>query len=244
MPRIHALRECVAARIFEGSPSAAGILVEFEPFRRMPSNLVVLGHLLSREELLLLFRAPVGSSKARKPHQRHCLCLTNSSNQTINDHEISCQLLRIPPPGASINIEYASTLIKLAQMMSVVAEKSFDIDRFASSPEALASAAAELDAQHDELGASLRDLVSLDVPLDCVKLPANMTLQQATYIRLMYFVIGMNIHTALTCPWSQLRKNPALLSQVQKSTDIVARTARAAILATHFIRIDASTPVL
>lgn len=128
--------------------------------------------------------------------------------------------------------------------MSLVAEKFSSIQRNRQSPEAWANAVAELDVQHVELGSFLGDLVSLDTPLDNVKLPAGISVQQATYIRLTYFSISLDIHTTLTCPWSQLREHPTLRSQVHKSADIVARTARAAILATHFIRIDASTPIL
>ncbi|EXJ63292.1 uncharacterized protein A1O5_11613 [Cladophialophora psammophila CBS 110553] len=204
-----------------------------------------------------LHRQPVPSWDLSSSEQRHrnwlfwaiyCLekscCSRAGRPSAINDDEISCQIPTAAPAGGSAGVQYPTNLVKLAQMSSRVARVFSNVQNWSKSPDTLAETVAKLHVQHVEIENTLQGLVNPEIPLDSVKLPAHMNLQQANFIRLTYFNTILDIHTALTNPWSHLRQHPTTHSQVQKSTEIVARTVRAAILTTHSIRIDASTPVL
>lgn len=119
-----------------------------------------------------------------------------------------------------------------------------NVQNMEPSPEVLADTVSKMHSLHLEMEEILQDLANPDIPLDSVELPAYMSLQQACFLRFTYLNITFEIHTALTNPWSPLRQYPTMQIQAQKSAEIVARSARAAILCSHFIRIDASTPVL
>lgn len=162
----------------------------------------------------------------------------------MNDEETNCQILDVSPPGPPIKISYATSLIQLAQMNSLVATKFASLNNLYQDPEALASIVSELQARHIQVGVPLGDLVNPNIPFDSTKLPDWVNLQQAMYLRIAYFNISLDIHTPLTHPWSHMRQYPALQSQVQESMDIVARTVRAVILSSQFISIDATTPLL
>lgn len=162
----------------------------------------------------------------------------------MNDHDISCETLTSPTPGIPAETEHPTNLIRLAQMSSVVTEKILNLESYPSTPEDWSNAISDLDAQYAELGRTLGDLVSVEIPLDNVELLPQMNLQTAAYLRLAYLVIGLDIHTTLACPWSQLRRHPAIQTQVQRSADIVAKISRAAMLATHHVRIEANTSTL
>ncbi|KIW31163.1 uncharacterized protein PV07_02832 [Cladophialophora immunda] len=175
--------------------------------------------------------------------EKNCCCRAGRPS-AINDDEISCQIPTVAPAGAPASIQYPTSLVKLAQMTSRVARVFSNVQNWNKSPDVLADTVEKLHAQHVETEKSLQDLVNPEIPLENANLPLHMSLQQACFVRLTYFNTTLDIHTALTNPWSHLRQHPTIHAQVQKSTEIVARTVRATMLTTQSIRIDASTPVL
>jgi hypothetical protein len=163
------------------------------------------------------------------------------------DDEINCEIPTIPSAGSSINLFYCHTLIKLAQLSSLVAKRLSTVRAFRGKPEALANAVVELDDQRRALIQSTKPIFCLDEPLDPKRLPAGMSLQQTVYLQYAYFNMTLDIHTVLTYPWSQsilgLTRNLEFQNEVEKSSQIVAQTCRDAILATKHIHLDASTPL-
>jgi hypothetical protein len=107
-------------------------------------------------------------------------------------------------------------------------------------------AVAELDAQLEALKNSKEDIFPLDTPFNPLRPPANLSHQQAKYLQYAYYNTVLDIHTALTNPWSQsalgLVNDLSLGQQVALSSQKVAQTCRNAIVATQDIQIEASTP--
>lgn len=107
-------------------------------------------------------------------------------------------------------------------------------------------AVSELDVQLEALKNSKASVFVLDAPFNPLHLPANLSHQQAKYLQYAYYNTVLDIHTALTSPWSQnalgLAHDLSLGQQVALSSQKVAETCRNAIMATQDIHIDASTP--
>ncbi|KAM5346085.1 hypothetical protein ACJ41O_009090 [Fusarium nematophilum] len=116
------------------------------------------------------------------------------------------------------------------------------------SAELLVKTVAELDQKLKALERFIQQLVDLDSPLESCRPGADIDLQQAVYLRMAYYITVLDVHTPLTYPWSQrlfhLAGNPDLRDQVQASSEIVIKTARKVILATQFVRLDATTSIL
>jgi hypothetical protein len=146
-----------------------------------------------------------------------------------------------------MNLQYFSILIRLARLSSAVSKRLSTVRAFQQGAELLVRSVAELDEQLNALKRSVDPILFLDSPVKLNQLPAGMTLQQTMYLRYGFFNLTLDIHTALTYPWSRsmlgLTPHAALRSQVEKSTQMVAETCRNAILATEHIRFEASTPV-
>jgi len=139
-------------------------------------------------------------------------------------------------------------LIKFAQLSSAVVSKLSSVRAFRQKPEVLVKTVCELDEQLHTLKSSVQPILTLDTPLDAVgSLPSGITLQQALYLHFAYYCTILDIHTALTLPWSRsilgLTRHHPLADQIKKSAGIVAKTSRIAILATKHVHIDANTPV-
>lgn len=166
----------------------------------------------------------------------------------IDDDDINCQVPTTAPPQSSMNVFYCRTLIALAQSSSNVAKKLSSVQAFRQGPERLVEIVSELDEQLNDLKRSLHPSLCLGSTWDPLNLPEGMSLQQVVYIQYAYYGVLFDIHTALTCPWTQsildLTQQPALRHQVERSNHIVAQSCRDAILATKYINLDASTPLL
>ncbi|EXJ53348.1 uncharacterized protein A1O5_13419 [Cladophialophora psammophila CBS 110553] len=146
-----------------------------------------------------------------------------------------------------MNLQYFSILIRLARLSSLVSKRLSTIRAYQQGAELLVRSVAELDEQLNVLKRSVDPILVLDSPIKLNRPPAGMTLQQLMYLRYGFFNVTLDIHTALTYPWSRgmlgLTPHVALRNQVEKSTQMVAETCRNAILATEHIHFDASTPV-
>jgi hypothetical protein len=85
-------------------------------------------------------------------------------------------------------------------------------------------------------------------PIDGLQPPYRMSAMQIIYLRYTYYCALLDVHTTLTYPWSQglfdLERNPAIRSQVDKSSQVLAETCRAALLTTKHVNILSCTPLL
>ena len=164
----------------------------------------------------------------------------------IDDDNISCQLPRTDLASNLSDSAYASALTRQAQLVSRIAKRlSEALNR---PPDVLARTMLELDESLDSLKTFLQQFVDFESPVDNCKAGANLSLQQSIHIRMAHYIAVFDLHTTLTYPWSQRILGQAayeiLRDQIQRSMEIVAKTARDAILATQFLRLDATTSIL
>lgn len=166
----------------------------------------------------------------------------------IDDDQINCQMPHSALAEVSSTSTYAVALVKLAQMASLISKRLTCIETLQQSADHLVKAVVELNQRLMELETYLQQLVDLASPLEPGKPGAGLDLQQAMYIRMAYYITVLDIHTPLTYPWSQqlfnLMSNLHLRDQVQTSSELVIQTARRAIQATQFVRLDGTTSVL
>ncbi|KAM5383740.1 hypothetical protein ACJZ2D_001729 [Fusarium nematophilum] len=182
----------------------------------------------------------------------YCLeknCAARSGRPSmIDDDQISCPMPHMDPLEESSGPRYSLALIKLAQMSSLTSKRLTFIETQQQSAELLVKTVAELDQKLKALERFIQQLVDLDSPLESCRPGADIDLQQAVYLRMAYYITVLDVHTPLTYPWSQrlfhLAGNPDLRDQVQASSEIVIKTARKVILATQFVRLDATTSIL
>ncbi|KAH0846011.1 putative fungal specific transcription factor [Fonsecaea pedrosoi] len=168
-------------------------------------------------------------------------------SELIDDDDVSCQVPTSAPPDSSVNIEYCNTLIRLARLSSVVSKRLSTVQAFQQGGAALVRSVTELDEQLNMLKRTIDPVICRPSSPSPSHLPPGMTMQQVMYLRGALQSITLDIHTALTYPWSRsicgMTPDAALRDQLETSTQIVAETCRQAILATEHIRFDASTPV-
>lgn len=78
--------------------------------------------------------------------------------------------------------------------------------------------------------------------------PFKMSAMQIIYLRYTYYSALLDVHTTLTYPWSQgvfdLERHPAIRSQVDQSSQVLAETCRAALLTTKHVNVCADTPLM
>ncbi|KAH7068618.1 fungal-specific transcription factor domain-containing protein [Paraphoma chrysanthemicola] len=206
-----------------------------------------------------LHRQPISSWNISRDEQIHrsnlfwanfCLekvCSTRSGRPSmIDDDLVNCHLPQNNPSGGFSSSTYVIALTRHARLASQIAKRlSQAINQ---PPDALARTISELSVSLDSLKCFLQQFLDVDRPTDHCKPGANLDLQQVTYIRMAYYVAVFDLRTTLTYPWSQQllsqTDHETLRVQVQKSTEIVAKTARDAILSTQFLRLDATTSIL
>lgn len=128
-----------------------------------------------------------------------------------------------------------------------MAKRLSSVQAFRRGAVAFAKSVSELEERLDALHLSLEPGFSLSAPIDFKRIPLGMSLQQILYLKYFYFNMVLDIHTALTFPWSRsilgLTPHPALQNQLARSTALVAETCRSSILTTQHIHFDAITPV-
>lgn len=153
----------------------------------------------------------------------------------------------ISPRGTAMNLQYYNILVTLSQLNSSAAKRLSSIQGFRVGVSALVTAVTELSEQLDTIRRSLQPIISLGDSLSVNRLPPGWSMQQAVYLQYVYFNTILDIHTALTCPWSRtllgMTPDPTLRIQVEKSNLVVVETCRKAILATESINMHAGTPV-
>lgn len=130
----------------------------------------------------------------------------------------------------------------------MVALKRSHIESWQQSPQVLASTVVSLGEENQRLESFLQQYLSLDTPSAIPTPGIGLSVREAVYIRLYYYNVTLDIHTIFSNPWSQyafrLNDHADSRLQMEKSIQIVAKTARNAILASQYIQIDASTPLL
>lgn len=103
-----------------------------------------------------------------------------------------------------------------------------------------------LDKQLEDLKRLKEQVFCLDAPIDTSSLPASLNLHQVIYLQYAYHITLLDIHTALTIPWSQklltIIHDLSVAEQLEVSAQKVARSCRSIILATKHINIHAGTP--
>jgi hypothetical protein len=151
------------------------------------------------------------------------------------------------PLGSSLNLEYFGILLKLAQLQSLVAKRLSSVQAYRRGAASLVKSVSELDEALKALHLSIEPKLVLSGPLDFKSMPVDMSLQQTLYLKYFYFNMVLDIHTALTFPWSRstlgLTEHLALRNQLRKSMNVVAETCRNSILTTQHISFGTSEPV-
>lgn len=168
--------------------------------------------------------------------------------QMLNDEEISAEWPRAQALTTPVNLVFCACLIKVSQLISLVTRSTSTVEAFQQSPSAWTRTITELDERKDTVEDYIRPHLDLKSPSEPPHPISGLSMQQATYIRLLYYTLVAGIHTVLTNPWSRaalnLKDQPHARQQVEKSTGIVAEASRAAIQAAQFIHVDTNTPVL
>ena len=211
----------------------------------MSTDLAILGDLCSRSTNSLSFGKTSGKTLVL---DSDALRKTDLVNQTIDDDEISCRVPHLAPSGEFVNVTFCTIYIKLCQILSRASKRLSSARALRQSKEELVKAITELDQEIASFKLSIKDITTLDEPLDLAKLPAGFTIGQITWIHFLYYSLMLDIHVPLTCPWFHDPTNNQevmpFLDQVERSSSIVANSARAAILATRFVELDVNSPVL
>lgn len=170
--------------------------------------------------------------------------------QMISDDDITCELPSCDGQSGPASPVFFTALIKLAQLTSSSTRKISKIETRQQSPGALLEILSALESQLAELKNFLQQFVDLKSPLDHDHSGTNLTMQQAIYIRMAYNIAVFNVHTVLTYPWYRrllsrdMIDNPELPIRIRHSESVVVEAARNMILATQFLRLDASTSLL
>lgn len=166
----------------------------------------------------------------------------------LNDDEISCEWPSVRASTTTVNVVYCTSVIKLSQLISEVLRRLSTVEAFRQSPSCLAATVADLDREKTAVETYTSQYFSLDSPTGLPYPGSGLDVQQVIYLRLLYYVAVSGIHTVLTNPWSHsspsFKNRPDLDHQVKISDELVAKTSRDAILATQYIRIDVSTPLM
>lgn len=164
------------------------------------------------------------------------------------DGDITCGLPSANAQSTSKSPVFCVAIIKLAQMTSQITSKLSKFETTQQSPEKLLETISVLESQIAELKYFLQQFVDLESPLDAGNEGVSLTLQQAIYIRMAYYIAVFDVHTTLTYPWSRkvllFADKPEIEVRVRHSETIVAKTARNAIQATQFLRLNAATSLL
>ena len=120
-------------------------------------------------------------------------------------------------------------------------------------PEMAVSAVAELHNRLTRLKASLDSKSCgagslFEGPVVNLLPPYQMSSIQIIYLRYTYYSALLDVHTTLTYPWSQgvfdLGRHPAIRTQVDQSSQVLAEACRAALLTTRYVNILSSTPLM
>lgn len=145
-----------------------------------------------------------------------------------------------------MNLEFCTILSELSQMSSVVSKQLSTARAHRRRIETLVTTVSELHEQLEAVKQRVDSALYLTSRFHPNLISSTMTLQQVMYLRYLFFNITLNIHTNMTSPsaYSVLNHttDTLLLSQAQKSAQIVVDTCCSAIKSTEYIHLDAGTP--
>ena len=137
--------------------------------------------------------------------------------------------------------------IKMTQILSRAYKRLSSARALRQSTKELVEAVTELDQEVNALKRSIEHVISLDEPLDTFPASAKMSMFQSTLIYFVYYELLFEIHSPLMLPWvghTSARHLQAFQSEFERSCSIVAETARAAILASRFVHLNANSLVM
>ncbi|KIV97273.1 hypothetical protein PV10_01041 [Exophiala mesophila] len=172
------------------------------------------------------------------------ISLRSGRPPSIDDNDISCRALQ---HDGDSDVIFSSICIRLAQISRRVYRRLSSARALQQSTKELVRAVSELDNELDQYQRSISSLVSLEQALDPLAVSTVLPVNLVILLKYLYYSILFAIHTPLVLPWlnqNKLDRPEDFEQQVEYSCQTVAKAARAAILNTRFIHLDASTPVL
>lgn len=236
--------ERITTSMLQGSASTSCVIVESHTTGSMSPRLDILVNLLAGKEHRLSLRSTISKLPRRITAQTD----PDGVTQITDDASISCQIPTEAPPGSSVDVVYCNMLIRFSQLSSYVIKHLSSADAFQRPTGEIIHIVTTLDQELRTLKESMKYLFCVDAPIDPSALPSFITLNQALHLQFAYYNLLSDIHTTLTYPWSQAMlqptDNPDHQKQVDLSVSIVADAARALILATKWVHLDANTPIL
>lgn len=145
--------------------------------------------------------------------------------------------------GGCVNLGFCTILSELSQMSSVVSKQLSTARAHRRRIEALVTTVSELHDQLQAVKQRVDSAIYLTSRFQPNLVSNTMTLQQVMYLRYLFFNITLNIHTTMKSPSAYPALNHTtdtlLLSQAQKSVQIVVDTCCSAIKSTEYIHLDA-----
>jgi hypothetical protein len=167
----------------------------------------------------------------------------------IDDDEVTCPLPSLVGAATTVNIAYCHSLIYLARASSQIEKRLGGIGRARLGAAAAIEAVRQLDAMllEAKLCIDRKFGISLGDNLDPAFLKGGLNIEQHLYINYAYMTTLLSIHTVLAYPWIRtlvgVRVQAQYPEEVSRSSEIVAKVSRTAVLLTENIRFKAHTSV-
>jgi hypothetical protein len=167
----------------------------------------------------------------------------------IDDDEVTCPLPSPIGAATTVNIAYCHSLIYLARASSQVEKRLGGIGRARLGAAAVIETVRQLDAMLLEVKMTIdrKFGISLADDLDPAFLKGGLSLEQHLYINYAYMTTLLSIHTVLAYPWIRtlvgVRVQAQHPEEISRSSEIVAKVSRTAVLLTENIRFKAHTSV-
>lgn len=145
-----------------------------------------------------------------------------------------------------MNLEFTILSIKMCQILSRAYKRLSSARALRQSAKELITAVSELDEEVNVLKRSVEHIIMFDEPLDSLSTPLCMSFYHIVILYFLYYSLVLEIHGPLMLPWSEAssRQFQPFQPQVERSCSIVAQIARAAILGSRFIQLDANSLVM
>ncbi|CAI7606784.1 unnamed protein product [Penicillium viridicatum] len=165
----------------------------------------------------------------------------------IDDEDISCSLPS-PQPDQDTETDSFIYIVQHARISSRIAKHLASGKSFRQTHGKILEMIEELNTELQEWRDSLPSFLQPDAPTTRHgKRPQNINMYHVMYLRYAYFGSIMAIHSILTHPWNTSLfgsdQTAALRNRISISSHVVVNAARAIILDTDAIHVDASTPI-
>lgn len=150
----------------------------------------------------------------------------------------------------SVETNFVRICVGLAQLSSHTYKRTATARALRQSTEELVQTVAELDEEVHQFKLSIKHIICLDESVDLLtpeQSPQGIPMDRAVLIYFLYYGLLFDIHSPLMLPWyshSCPKQLVSFCNQVQYSCDVVANTARAAILGTRLVQLNANTQTL